>query len=143
MLFTKINDELLIARKENNTIIKDTLTMLKASIQNKQIEMQHDLSDDEIIKVIKSNAKQLNQTLDSAKASQRQELIEKTEAQLKLLSNYLPKMMSKNEIINELSNNTLFTKDMPFGKAMGLTMKTFGDKIDGNTAKEALKGFLS
>lgn len=142
MLFEKINEQLLTARKTNNSIVKDTLTMLKASIQNKQIETQHDLSDDEIIKVIKSNVKQLNQTLDSAKTSKRQDLITKTESQLDLLTEYLPKTLSKNEIVKALTQNNAFTSDMPFGKAMGLTMKTFGDQIDGNTAKEALKEFL-
>ncbi len=142
MLSEKIESQLLAARKNNDIVVKDTLTLLKASLQNKAIELQHDLSDDDVVKVIKSNVKQLNQTLDSAKTSGRQELIEKTTSQLELLSAYLPKVLSQEEILAQISNNDAFSTEMPFGQAMGLLMKTFGDQVDGKTASAALKSYL-
>lgn len=142
MLSEKIESQLLAARKNNDTVVKETLTLLKASLQNKAIELQHDLSDDDVVKVIKSNVKQLNQTLESAKKSGRQELIDKTNAQLNLLSDYLPNVLSKKEIIAQLSTDDTFSTDMPFGKAMGLLMKKFGDQVDGKTASTALKSYL-
>lgn len=142
MLSEKIESQLLAARKNNDAVVKDTLTLLKASLQNKAIELQHALSDDDVVKVIKSNVKQLNQTLDSAKTSGRQELIEKTTSQLELLSAYLPKVLSQEEILAQISSNDAFTTDMPFGQAMGLLMKTFGDQVDGKTASAALKSYL-
>lgn len=142
MLSEKIESQLLSARKNNDTVVKDTLTLLKASLQNKAIELQHDLSDDDVVKVIKSNVKQLNQTLDSAKTSGRQELIAKTTSQLELLSAYLPKVLSQEKILAQISSNDAFSTEMPFGQAMGLLMKTFGDQVDGKTASAALKSYL-
>lgn len=143
MLLEQIETQLLTARKNNDQTTKDTLTLLKASIQNQKIAKQHDLSDDEITSVIKSNVKQLNQTLESAKKSQRQELIDKTLSQLDLLNAYLPQTMSEEDIITYLESNDNFSVDMPFGQAMGLIMKSLDQQVDGQTAKSALKTYLN
>ena len=141
MLSEKIESQLLAARKNNDTIVKDTLTLLKASLQNKAIELQHDLSDDDVVKVIKSNVKQLNQTLDSAKKSGRQELIAKTTSQLELLSAYLPKVLSQEEILAQISSNDVSSTEIPSGQDTGLLMKTLGEQADVNTATGALKSY--
>lgn len=120
----------------------ETLTLLKASLQNESIKLQKDLTDDDVIKIIKSNVKQLNQTLESAEKAQRETLIAKTKTQIALLSKYLPQTLSETELLSKIENDTQFSKDMPFGRVMGLVMKTFGAQIDGNTAKSAVKSYL-
>lgn len=146
MLKDQIEKALLTARldvakkKPNADVAKETLTLLKASIQNEAIKNQAELSDEEIVTIVKSNVKQLNQTLDSAKVAERQELIEKTEAQIALLSVYLPQTMTEDQILDYLKDN--FSVDMPFGQAMGKIMKDLSGKIDGATAKSALQKYL-
>ena len=96
MLTTTIEQDLLTARKNDAKHVKytseqkETLTLLKASLQNEAIKKQTDLTDDDAIKIIRSNVKQLSQTLDSAKSAKRDELIEKTQRQIAILTAYLP-----------------------------------------------------
>ena len=148
MLQNDIEQALLKARLDKAKAVPEagttteTLTLLKASLQNESIKLQKDLTDKDIIKVIKSNVKQLNQTLESAEKAQRDELIAKTKAQLELLSAYLPKTLSEDEILTEIEANSSFSKDLPFGKAMGLAMKHFAGKADGATVKLALQSYL-
>lgn len=120
----------------------ETLTLLKASLQNESIKLQKDLTDDDVIKTIKSNVKQLNQTLESAEKAQREALIVKTKTQIALLSKYLPQTLSETELLSKIESDAQFSKDMPFGRVMGLVMKTFAAQIDGNTAKSAVKSYL-
>lgn len=149
MLQSKIEKELLSARLEkakgikNSDIKAETLTLLKASLQNEAINLQKELSDNDVIKIVKSNVKQLNQTLESAEKAQRPELIAKTNFQLQLLSQYLPKPLSEDEIFDALTKDANLSNEMPFGKVMGIAMKTFSGKADGNIVKSAVQKYLA
>ena len=145
MIKETVEQNLLNARKHANnesSIEKETLTLLKAGFQNEEIKTQHELTDDEAIKIIKSNVKQLNQTLDGAKKAGREDLITKTISQIDLLEAYLPAQLSENEIILELEKDN-FDKTLPFGRAMGTAMKMFNGRADGTVVKSALQKYLS
>lgn len=148
MLTTTIEQDLLTARKndakhvEHASEQKETLTLLKASLQNEAIKKQADLTDDDVIKVIRSNVKQLNQTLDSAKSAKRDELIEKTQRQIEILTAYLPAALSVDELFAKIENDSDFSQDLNFGNAMKLLMSKFKGQVEGKTAKEALTKYL-
>lgn len=148
MLTTTIEQDLLTARKNDAKHVKhaseqkETLTLLKASLQNEAIKKQADLTDDDTIKIIRSNVKQLNQTLDSAKSAKRDELIEKTQRQIEILTTYLPTTLSADELSTKIENDSDFNHDMNFGNAMKLLMSKFKGQVEGKTAKEALTKYL-
>lgn len=144
---SQIKDDLIKARIAkskmgdiNASTNVETLTLLKASLQNKEIAKQSDLTNAETISVIRSQVKQLNQTLDSAKTANRQELIAKTKHQIKLLSVYLPQLLNESQILEYLTQN--YSQNITFGQAMGKLMKELSGKIDGVTAKAAIQQFL-
>lgn len=148
MLTTTIEQDLLTARKndakhvEHASEQKETLTLLKASLQNEAIKKQADLTDDDAIKIIRSNVKQLNQTLDSAKSAKRDELIEKTQRQIEILTAYLPATLSVDELFAKIENDSDFNHELNFGNAMKLLMSKFKGQVEGKTAKEALTKYL-
>lgn len=148
MLTTTIEQDLLTARKNDAKHIKyaseqkETLTLLKASLQNEAIKKQADLTDDDTIKIIRSNVKQLNQTLDSAKSAKRDELIEKTQRQIEILTAYLPTTLSADELSTKIENDSDFNHDMNFGDAMKLLMAKVKGQVEGKTAKEVLTKYL-
>lgn len=148
MLTTTIEQDLLTARKNDAKHVmhaseqKETLTLLKASLQNEAIKKQADLTDDDAIKIIRSNVKQLNQTLDSAKSAKRDELIEKTQRQIEILTAYLPATLSVDELFAKIENDSDFSQDLNFGDAMKLLMAKFKGQVEGKTAKEALTKYL-
>jgi len=148
MLTTTIEQDLLTARKNDAKHVKyaseqkETLTLLKASLQNEAIKKQADLTDDDAIKIIRSNVKQLNQTLDSAKSAKRDELIEKTQRQIAILTAYLPATLSVDELFAKIENDSDFNHELNFGNAMKLLMSKFKGQVEGKTAKEALTKYL-
>lgn len=148
MLTTTIEQDLLTARKNDAKHVecaseqKETLTLLKASLQNEAIKKQADLTDDDAIKIIRSNVKQLNQTLDSAKSAKRDELIEKTQRQIAILTAYLPATLSVDELFAKIENDSDFNHELNFGNAMKLLMSKFKGQVDGKTAKKALTKYL-
>lgn len=148
MITSTIEQDLLTARKndakhvEHASEQKETLTLLKASLQNEAIKKQADLTDDDAIKIIRSNVKQLNQTLDSAKSAKRDELIEKTQRQIEILTAYLPATLSVDELFAKIENDSDFSQDLNFGNAMKLLMSKFKGQVEGKTAKEALTKYL-
>ncbi|WP_295747435.1 GatB/YqeY domain-containing protein, partial [uncultured Limosilactobacillus sp.] len=76
---------------------KDTLSvvrMLKAAVQNEQIELGHDLTPDEEISVLNREYKQRKESLAEFKKAGRDDLIKKTTAEMKVVEKYLPKQLS-------------------------------------------------
>lgn len=148
MLTTTIEQDLLTARKNDAKHViyaseqKETLTLLKASLQNEAIQKQANLTDEDAIKIIRSNVKQLNQTLDSAKSAKRDELIEKTQRQIAILTAYLPATLTVDELFAKIENDSDFNHELNFGNAMKLLMSKFKGQVEGKTAKEALTKYL-
>ena len=56
-MFDKIKSDLTTAMKERDKFKLDVIRMLKTAVQNEQIAKMHELSDDEILTVIKREVK--------------------------------------------------------------------------------------
>jgi uncharacterized protein YqeY len=77
----------------------DALRMIKAGVQRVAIEKRQDTLDDQgVAQVISQQVKQRKETLESAKTAGRQDVVTQTEAELKLLTAYLPEQLSEDAI---------------------------------------------
>lgn len=146
----KINDDLIEATKGREEQRISTLRLLVAAIKNKIIEMgkpkDEPLEDAEVVKIIKTQVKQLKDSIEDFKKGERPELVEKSEQEIKLLEQYLPEQMTDEEIkavvnktIEELGEGDL----RDFGRLMGMVMKEVGDRADGSKVKQFLQESLS
>ncbi|OTA41613.1 MAG: aspartyl-tRNA amidotransferase, partial [Symbiobacterium thermophilum] len=72
----------------------ETIRFLRAAVKNAEIEKHAPLSDDEILGIITKQVKQLRESLADFQRSGRQDLVEKTEAEIAVLSEYLPEQLS-------------------------------------------------
>ena len=68
----------------------ETIRFLRAAVKNAEIEKQAPLSDDEILGIITKQVKQLRDSLADFQRSNRQDLVERAEAEIAVLSAYLP-----------------------------------------------------
>jgi uncharacterized protein YqeY len=133
----RIDADLKEAMKAKNEIVLSTLRMVRSSLKNKQIEVMHELSEDEIVGVIRTMVKQYRDALADFSSAGRQDLVEKQTQEIVLLEKYLPAAMPEAELaaicerIIAEQNATL--KDM--GKIMGLIMKEVNGRADGNTVR--------
>lgn len=127
---------------------KDTLSvvrMLKAAIQNEQIEVGHDLTPDEEISVLNREYKQRKESLAEFKKAGRDDLIEKTTAEMKVVEKYLPQQLSADEVkakVAEVIKEQNATSMKDFGKVMGAAMKALKGQADGQLVNKTVKSLL-
>ncbi|MBW2407237.1 MAG: GatB/YqeY domain-containing protein [Deltaproteobacteria bacterium] len=90
------------------------------------------LSDDEIVKILKKLIKSEKEVLEQKGEAADSEFI-------KVIENYLPKMASEEEITTWIHQNIDFSQFKNKMQAMGLIMKHFGTTADGNFVKNIIQ----
>ena len=99
------------------------------------------LSDENVIKIIKTQLKQKKESLEFALQSKVQSKIDDLEFDINYLNNFLPTLMdddsTKNIILGHIKENNLENKD--FGKIMGFLKQNYNNKIDMNLASKIIK----
>ena len=129
--------------KENATL--STLRLLRSAIKNKEIDVKHDLSDEEVQAVIKSQAKQLKDSLESFTKAGRTELADGVRVEITVLEKYMPAQLSDEElkvIVEKTIADVGATSKADMGKVMGAAMKAAHGGADGNRVKEIVQTLL-
>lgn len=130
--------------KEQQVATLSTLRLLKAALKNRQIELMRNLQDADVLGVLQTQAKQLNETLDSALAAGRSELAQGAKAELVILKKYLPEGLKSEEveaIVKEtIAQMQATVKDV--GKVIGQVMQAVKGRADGKLVQEIVKKIL-
>ena len=99
------------------------------------------LSDENVIKIIKTQLKQKKESLEFALQAKVQSKIDDLEFDINYLNNFLPTLIddgsTKNIILDHIKENNLENKD--FGKIMGFLKQNYNNKIDMNLASKIIK----
>ena len=102
------------------------------------------LSDENVIKIIKTQLKQKKESLEFASQAKVQSKIDDLEFDINYLNNFLPTLMdddsTKNIILDHIKENNLENKD--FGKIMGFLKQNYNNKIDMNLASKIIKNIF-
>lgn len=96
----KILNDIIIAMKSKDKDKLATLRLLKGAIQLEEISKKTDLTDDEIISIISKQIKTRSESMENFKKANRKDLITKTEQEIEILNEYMPKQLSKEEVAN-------------------------------------------
>ena len=145
-LVLQINEDLKNALKAGDSIKLSTLRMVKTALKNKEIELGHELSDDEAVVVIQKEAKQRRDAEREFIIGNRVELADKEANEAKLLTEYLPKQLSEDEvlkIINDTIAETGISVITDMGKLMSVLMPKIQGKADGSMVSRLVKEKLS
>lgn len=139
-LKVQLESDLLAALKNKEERLS-ILRMIKAAMQNAVVEkrgrvgsVEADLDDQEILEVIRRQARQLKDALADFAKGGRQDLVEQTQKELKVLEAYLPAQLST-EVLEKTVAETI--KEMGVlgpesaGKVMGAVMKKLAGQADG------------
>ena len=131
------------AKKVGDVSKANILSMVMASIKNDEINKGKELTDEEQIQIIRRETKKLTEAYEMFTASGRKDLADNEKYQLEVMNEYLPQLMSEEEIrvkVKEIIDNAP-KKDM--GNVMGMVMKELKGKADGNTVNKIVKELLS
>lgn len=144
--YQDIENQLKEAMKSKSEARLMALRNMKAALKYKAIDLKRDLSDEEVIQVLSTLAKQRKESIDSFLKGGRQDLVQKEEAELKVLEEFLPKQFSAEDldkIIRETIAETSSTSPQDMGKVMkALKPKTAG-RADGAAVSQRVKELLS
>lgn len=129
------------ALKARDSVAADTLRGLKVRIQNEKISKMKDLSEEEMVALVKSEIKRRKEAAESFTTGNRAEMAEKELAEATILERFMPAQMSEVEISalidSVLAENSFTPAD--FGKAMGLMKAKVGQNADGAVVSRILK----
>lgn len=121
-MFAKINEDLVHAMKEQDKFSLGVLRMLKSALQLEKINKKEDLSDDEVLAVIKKQVKMRTDSIVEFEKFNKTEEIENLNQEIALLKTYLPEEMSEEEMDAKIAE--VFSELHPSSmKDMGAIMK--------------------
>ena len=146
MLKEQLMQDLKDAMKEKDTVKKDTVQMVRAAILQIEKDKGIKVNDAKIIEIIAKEVKGKKDALVDFEKGGRQDLIDQTNAEIEILSKYLPKQLSKEEI-KEIVQNIVNDLGATSMKDMGPVMKEAKNKIgagaDGRAINEVVKEILT
>lgn len=96
--YEKIQSEIKTAMKNGYVLVRDTLRMVVADIKNKTVNEGKEITEDVVVSCLKKFAKQCEDSIASATAANREDLVDKAKAELSVVSGFLPKMMSEQQM---------------------------------------------
>jgi len=142
----QLNADLRDAMRQGEQTRRDTLRLALAALHNAQIAAGHDLTDDDALAVLAKEAKQRRESIEEFGKANRADLVEKEEAELAVLSSYLPAAVSRDEIVEAARRvvqelGARGPKDI--GKVMPVLMQQFRGRADGRDINEIVRELLS
>ena len=141
----KIKLDMHSSMKSKDELDTKVLRVLLAKLKETQINRGKNLTEQECISVIKTLVKQRKEAAEIYKKANRMDLSEKENSENKILSRYLPKMLTVNEIrkiVEKVIKENNIKSISQIGMAMPLIMKTGGGGIDGKIANQILRDIL-
>lgn len=142
----KIFEDLKAAMKAKDSLKVGTLRMVRAQFKDAQIAKREPLNDDEQLAVLGNAAKRRREALEMYKNSGRDDLIQKEQAELDIISVYLPKQLSREEIekvLKDIIKKTDVSSMQDLGKVMGPAMQQLKGKADGKLVQQLVREILS
>ncbi len=142
----RLEEDLKEAMRARSEVRLSTIRMLRAAVKNREIELRHPLSDEEILPVIRTQAKQRRESIEAFEKGGRLELAEREREELALLEGYLPPAPTEEEIARVVAA-VISETEASGPKAMGAVMKEalqrLGPVADGKQVSAVAKRLLS
>lgn len=142
MLKEELMNDLKNAMKEKDTIKKNTVQMVRAAILQIEKDKGIEVEDETIIDIIAKSVKGKKDALKDFEKAERQDLIEQTNQEIKILEKYLPKQLSKEEIaiiVEKIISDLGATSMKDMGPVMKEAKAKIGASADGRTINEIVK----
>jgi uncharacterized protein YqeY len=146
MLQDKVADDLRQAQKSGDKVRVTVLRLVKAGVKNAEIAQGAPVGDAGVIDVITREVKQHRESITEFTKGNRQDLVAKEEAELATLLEYLPKQMSREEvvaIVRQVIEQVGATGPGDKGKVMSQLMPQLKGRADGREANDIVTELLT
>lgn len=142
----EIQDAMKAALKGGDRVALSTLRLLLSALHNEEIDKRRELSAEEILKTISSLCKQRLEAIEQFREGGRLDLVEKEEAELRVLRGFLPEALSDEEVralilasVKEVGAKSL----ADLGRVMKTVMPKVTGRAEGKRVNELVREILS
>lgn len=126
----KLKQDMIEAMKAKDKDRLTTIRMIKGDLDKEHIDKKREINDDLLIEVVNRGIKQRKDSIAEFEKGGREDLIEKTQAEIDILKSYLPEQLSEDEVLSIIDE--AFQLVNPEGpRDMGKIMKEIQPKLKG------------
>lgn len=144
----RLNADFKEAMKNKQTVRKETISFVRAAIKQYEVDNREEIDDAEIASILAKQVKMRKDALADFESAGRTDLVEAYNAEIEVLTEYMPKQLTPDEILDIVADTaaTLGVEKGSgkafMGKLMGATMPKVKGVADGNNVKDAVEQFL-
>jgi uncharacterized protein YqeY len=141
----RLAEEMKDALRAGEKVRLGALRMLAAAVTNREKELRHELSDDEVRDVAAKERKRRAESIAAFEGAGRRELAEKERAEQDAIESYAPELMSEEQVdtlVDEAFAATGATSEKDLGSVMGLVMGKGKGRVDGKVVQEKVRARL-
>ena len=95
---SRLNDDLKQAMRDRAVLRRDVIRYVRSEIRNQEIRVQDDLDDEGVVQVLSRQAQQRRDSIEAFAEANRTDLVEKEQAELAIIMEYLPQQMARDDI---------------------------------------------
>lgn len=142
----QLMEDLKSSMKNKDTIRKNTITMIRAAIKQKEVDERVDVSEEDIISIISKQLKERRDSIEDFEKANRDDLVKNTRMEIDILLAYLPKQLTEEEV-KAIVSETIDQLQVTSMKDIGIIMKTVMPKVqgraDGNMVNKKARELLN
>ena len=145
-LLGRLNDDMKQAMKNKQKEKLTVIRMVKAALQNEGIKLQHTLTEEEELTVLAREVKQYKDSLLEFKKAGREDLVNKLQSEIQILSAYLPEQLTEEDLIDvikQVISEVGATSKADMGKVMTAVMPKVKGKADGSQVNKLVAQLLA
>jgi|TARA_B100000965_G_scaffold14753_1_gene11158 uncharacterized protein YqeY len=145
-LISDIKKDLKQAMLDKNDLVRDTIRMFLSEVQRFEIDNKEEVDDAKALQIINKMIKQRNDSISQFREGGRDDLAEKEEKEVEILSKYKPQQLSEEEVtlkVQEAIQETGASSMQDIGKVMGVLKSSLAGSADMGMVSKIVKEELS
>tara|TARA_B100000963_G_scaffold264051_1_gene232153 strand:+ start:216 stop:656 length:441 start_codon:yes stop_codon:yes gene_type:complete len=144
-LLSDIKQDLKQAMLEKDDLVRDTIRMFLSEVQRHEIDNKEEVDDTKALQIINKMIKQRNDSISQFRDGGRDDLADKEQGEVDILSKYKPAQLSEEEVavkVNEAIEQSGASSMQDMGKVMG-QLKSLAGSADMGLISKLVKEKLS
>tara|TARA_Y100001954_G_scaffold221228_1_gene257177 strand:- start:766 stop:1209 length:444 start_codon:yes stop_codon:yes gene_type:complete len=145
-LLSDIKNDLKQAMLDKNDLVRDTIRMFLSEVQRFEIDNKEEVDDAKALQIINKMIKQRNDSILQFKEGGREDLADKEQQEVEILSKYKPEQLSEEEIAEKVKSaiqESGAESMQDIGKVMGILKSALAGSADMGLVSKIVKDQLT
>lgn len=135
---SELQTDMIAAMKAKEAQKVAALRYLISQVKNREIDAKHELTDNEAIKLLQSEARRRQEAITAYQRGRREDLVAKETFELSVIESYLPAQLSDEEISAIITQVKGANPEADFGTLMRETLKRVAGRAEGGRIAKIL-----